>query len=291
MLCDGMLGMRDILHLPTSFIQQSQRMISSGSSQPASAAVPPPRSEPAQEEPQDTEQQDEITRLCSEYDTSTKILALISDLEKIRSHSWISDPDFRVDQDHPMVVERVAELAESPEIAEKSVVFSQWTTMLNLIEPQLKRNNIRFARLDGTMSRMQRTANLAKFKNDPGVRVLLVSLKAGGVGLNLAYATHVFVMDAFWNPSVEHQAIDRVHRLGQTKPVSVTRYFVRDSIEEKILKLQQRKGKIVDISLMDKERAQNPDSLLVGENENEEELNIGTGAHSRQQRLDDLSML
>ncbi|ORX71187.1 hypothetical protein DL89DRAFT_274426 [Linderina pennispora] len=169
-----------------------------------------------------------------------------------------------------MVVERVAELAESPETAEKSVVFSQWTAMLNLIEPQLKRNNIRFARLDGTMSRMQRTANLAKFKNDPGVRVLLVSLKAGGVGLNLAYATHVFVMDAFWNPSVEHQAIDRVHRLGQTKPVSVTRYFVRDSIEEKILKLQQRKGKIVDISLMDKERAQNPDSLL---------------------RLDDLSML
>ncbi|KAJ1933273.1 hypothetical protein FBU59_006084, partial [Linderina macrospora] len=118
------------------------------------------RSQGYMEEPADAEQQDEITKMCGEYETSTKIAALLSDLEKIRSHAWISDPVFQADQDHPLVVKRVAELAKSPGIAEKSVVFSQWTTMLDLIEPRLRQNKIRFARLDGTMSRTQRTANL-----------------------------------------------------------------------------------------------------------------------------------
>ncbi|PIA14927.1 hypothetical protein COEREDRAFT_21076, partial [Coemansia reversa NRRL 1564] len=165
----------------------------------------------------------ELNRLCNEHDTSTKIITLLSDIDKIRKRAWFTDP---------------------------CVVFSQWTTMLDLIEPLLSQQGIRFTRLDGKMQRQQRERNLYKFKHDSDIEVLLLSLRAGGVGLNLVHATHVFLMDAFWNPSVENQAIDRIHRLGQNAPVTVTRYFIKNSIEEKIMMLQRRKAKIVDISLM-----------------------------------------
>ncbi|KAJ2618013.1 hypothetical protein H4S08_000093 [Coemansia sp. RSA 1365] len=123
--------------------------------------------------------------------------------------------------------------------------------------------------------------------------VLLLSLRAGGVGLNLVHATHVFLMDAFWNPSVENQAIDRIHRLGQNAPVTVTRYFIKNSIEEKIMMLQRRKAKIVDISLMDSSRTARPnaDASFGDVTDSEEMLAITTGTHSRQQRLNDLNLL
>ncbi|KAJ1826983.1 hypothetical protein LPJ70_007603 [Coemansia sp. RSA 2708] len=97
-------------------------------------------------------------------------------------------------------------------------------------------------------------------------------------------------MDAFWNPSVENQAIDRIHRLGQRNPITVTRYFVKDSIEEKIMRLQQRKAKIVDISLMDSTRRTHHAAERSGADA-EDALAIATGTHSRQQRLDDLNLL
>ncbi|KAJ2077793.1 hypothetical protein H4R24_004913 [Coemansia sp. RSA 988] len=235
----------------------------------------------------------ELNRLCSEQDTSTKIITLLSDIDKIRKRAWFADPVFEVDQQDPFVVARQAELAESPGIREKCVVFSQWTTMLDLIEPLLSQQGIRFTRLDGKMQRPQRERNLHKFKHDRGIEVLLLSLRAGGVGLNLVHATHVFLMDAFWNPSVENQAIDRIHRLGQCAPVTVTRYFIKNSIEEKIMMLQRRKAKIVDISLMDSSRTARPnaDASFGDVADSEEMLAITTGTHSRQQRLNDLNLL
>ncbi|KAJ2699452.1 hypothetical protein H4R19_005537, partial [Coemansia spiralis] len=206
---------------------------------------------------------------------------------------WTSDPAFGVDQQHPSVVARQAVLAADPAAREKCVVFSQWTAMLDLIEPLLRQQGIRFTRLDGKMQRPQREHNLATFKQDPAVEILLLSLRAGGVGLNLVHATHVFLMDAFWNPSVEQQAIDRIHRIGQQHPITVTRYFIRNSIEERIMALQQRKAKIADVSLMDVTRRTHASSDAAGGEaaSTEDMLAITTGTHSRQQRLDDLSLL
>eukprot|EP01114_Cavostelium_apophysatum_P016220 TRINITY_DN4560_c0_g1_i4.p1 TRINITY_DN4560_c0_g1~~TRINITY_DN4560_c0_g1_i4.p1 ORF type:complete len:1288 (+),score=328.28 TRINITY_DN4560_c0_g1_i4:201-3866(+) len=122
----------------------------------------------------------------------------------------------------------------------KSIVFSQWTSMLDLVEIPLKREGIKFVRLDGSMPQNQREKSVTSFKEDPSVTVFLISTKAGGLGLNLTVASRVFLLDCWWNPATEDQAIDRVHRLGQTRPVHVTRFIIKDSIEERILELQHR---------------------------------------------------
>ncbi|KAF9354650.1 hypothetical protein BGX34_010890 [Mortierella sp. NVP85] len=134
----------------------------------------------------------------------------------------------------------------------KSVVFSQWTSMLDLIEDGLRENHIRFTRLDGTMLRHDRTTAMMRFKERPEVSVILISLKAGGVGLNLTSAQRVYLMDPHWNPSVESQAVDRIHRLGQTKPVDVVRFIIKESIEENILELQKRKTELSEMTFAEK---------------------------------------
>jgi superfamily II DNA or RNA helicase len=121
----------------------------------------------------------------------------------------------------------------------KSLVFSQWTSMLDLVEPELARSGHSFVRLDGATS--DRAAVVERFQNDPGVSVFLVSLKAGGVGLNLTAADHVFLLDPWWNPAAEEQAFDRAHRIGQEKPVFLYRLVAADTVEERILALQEEK--------------------------------------------------
>ena len=128
----------------------------------------------------------------------------------------------------------------------KSVVFSQFTSFLDLISPALSQANIPFLRFDGAMSQKARAAVLTEFasaptkKNGHGV-VLLLSLRAGGVGLNLTAAKRVFMMDPWWSFAVEAQAIDRVHRMGQDDEVKVIRFIVGGSIEGRMLKIQERK--------------------------------------------------
>ena len=147
-------------------------------------------------------------------DSSAKIAALITHLKSIRS--------------------------ESP--CTKSVVFSQFTSFLDLISPVLARDNIPCLRFDGAMSQKARAAVLAEFdaSKGPGV-VLLLSLRAGGVGLNLTSAKRVFMMDPWWSFAVEAQAIDRVHRMGQEDEVKVVRFVVSGSIEGRMLRIQERK--------------------------------------------------
>ncbi|KAF9111537.1 hypothetical protein BGX27_004795 [Mortierella sp. AM989] len=134
----------------------------------------------------------------------------------------------------------------------KSVVFSQWTSMLDLIEDGLSENQIKFTRLDGTMQRNDRTTAMVRFKERPDISVILISLKAGGVGLNLTSAQRVYLMDPHWNPSVESQAVDRIHRLGQTKPVDIVRFIIKESIEENILELQKRKTELSEMTFAEK---------------------------------------
>ncbi|KAK4178003.1 putative DNA repair protein rad-5 [Triangularia setosa] len=123
----------------------------------------------------------------------------------------------------------------------KSVVFSQFTSFLSFIEPALARANMHFVRLDGSMSQKARAAVLEEFKESKGFTVLLLSLKAGGVGLNLTMAKRVFMMDPWWSFAIEAQAIDRVHRMGQEDEVKVYRFIAKDSVEERMLRIQDRK--------------------------------------------------
>ena len=130
-------------------------------------------------------------------------------------------------------------LLESIGLGHRALVFSQWTSYLDLIEPHLKANKIRFNRLDGSTDDRQGVVN--EFQKPDGPSVMLLSLKAGGVGINLTAADHVFLMDPWWNPTVENQAIDRSHRIGQTQPILVHRLVAENTIESQILELQAAK--------------------------------------------------
>ncbi len=131
----------------------------------------------------------------------------------------------------------------------KALVFSQWTSLLDLIEPALARAELPFARLDG--STRDRGEVVSRFQAKDGPPVMLVSLKAGGSGLNLTAADHVFLCDPWWNPAVEAQAADRTHRIGQTRPVFVYRLVAAGTVEERILALQDSKRALMDAALGD----------------------------------------
>ncbi|KAL3502348.1 hypothetical protein ACH5RR_036797 [Cinchona calisaya] len=127
----------------------------------------------------------------------------------------------------------------------KAIVFSQWTSMLDLFEVSLKNTGIKYRRLDGTMSLAARDKAVKEFNANPKVTVILMSLKAGNLGLNMMAACQVILLDLWWNPTTEDQAVDRAHRIGQTRPVSVSRLTIRNTVEDRILALQEQKRKMV----------------------------------------------
>ena len=128
----------------------------------------------------------------------------------------------------------------------KALVFSQWTSMLDLLEPHMAAHGLDYVRLDG--STRERAAVVERFQTDDNVSVFLISLKAGGTGLNLTAADHVFLFDPWWNPAVEEQAFDRAHRIGQDKPVFVHRLVAANTVEERILALQEEKRALTDVT-------------------------------------------
>jgi SNF2 family DNA or RNA helicase len=145
-------------------------------------------------------------------------------------------------------IERLlAALEEAAADGHKALVFSQWTSLLDLVEPHLQAAGVRFTRLDG--STKDRGAVVATFQDPAGPPVLLASLKAGGTGLNLTAADHVFLLDPWWNPAAEDQAADRAHRFGQERPVIVYRLVAKDTVEERILALQEKKRALADVAL------------------------------------------
>ncbi|KAJ1911751.1 DNA repair protein rad16 [Tieghemiomyces parasiticus] len=123
----------------------------------------------------------------------------------------------------------------------KSIVFSQFVNFLDLAQWRLSRAGFGCCRLDGRMTPSQRDAAIKAFSTLPEYTVFFISLKAGGVALNLTEASHVFICDPWWNPAVEDQAMDRIHRLGQFRPIKVTRLIIADSIESRIIELQEKK--------------------------------------------------
>ena len=135
----------------------------------------------------------------------------------------------------------------------KTVVFSQWTSFLNVLEKQLDEHGYKYARIDGTMSANERDSAMAALENDPGCTIMLASLGVGSVGLNLVAANQVVLMDTWWAPAIEDQAVDRVHRLGQKKPTRVFRLVMEGSIEERVLDIQSDKRKLMMLAFAEKE--------------------------------------
>jgi SNF2 family DNA or RNA helicase len=126
----------------------------------------------------------------------------------------------------------------------KALVFSQFTSFLSLLRQQLDADGIRYSYLDGQTR--DREAAVRQFQEEQDCKLFLISLKAGGLGLNLTAAEYVFLLDPWWNPAVEAQAIDRAHRIGQERRVFAYRIIARDTVEEKVLKLQETKRDLAD---------------------------------------------
>ena len=131
------------------------------------------------------------------------------------------------------------------------LVFSQFVTMLALLKEKLAEQGIDYCYLDGSTS--DRAAVVERFQTTPAISVFLISLKAGGVGLNLTGADTVIHFDPWWNPAVEDQATDRAHRIGQTRVVTSYKLIARDTVEEKILLLQNRKRAVIQATIGDEE--------------------------------------
>lgn len=132
---------------------------------------------------------------------------------------------------------------------EKTIIFSQFTSLLDLLEIPINRKGWKYVRFDGSMNITERNESVATFTDDPEVKIMLVSLKAGNAGLNLIAASHVILFDPFWNPYVEDQAIDRAHRIGQIKDVFVHRLLIENTVEDRIIHLQEQKRELISGAL------------------------------------------
>ncbi|XP_036894757.1 transcription termination factor 2 [Sturnira hondurensis] len=156
------------------------------------------------------------TELFEDMRESTKISSLLAELEAIRRDSG----------------------------SQKSVIVSQWTSMLKVVALHLKRHRLTYATIDGSVSPKQRIDLVETFNDSRGPQVMLISLLAGGVGLNLTGGNHLFLLDMHWNPSLEDQACDRIYRVGQQKDVVIHKFVCEGTVEEKILQLQETKKKL-----------------------------------------------
>ena len=153
--------------------------------------------------------------------------AILNEQEKFENHS------IKLDELAREITENIGD--------HKALIFSQFLGMLALIRAKLDELGVKYEYFDGSTSAPDREKAIQSFQNDDEVRVFLISLKAGGVGLNLTAADYVYIVDPWWNPAVEQQAIDRTHRIGQTKNIFAYRMICKDTIEDKILQLQEKK--------------------------------------------------
>jgi SNF2 family DNA or RNA helicase len=168
------------------------------------------------------------------------ILEGLTKLRQLANHPKMIEPSYSGDSGK---LEDITHMLENA-IAEghKVLVFSQFVKHLEIVKHFLKTSKIDFAYLDG--SSMDRKEQVERFNREKTLKVFLISIKAGGLGLNLTQADYVFILDPWWNPAVEAQAIDRAHRIGQKNKVFTYKFITRNTVEEKILTLQQRKLKL-----------------------------------------------
>ncbi|KAJ5769826.1 uncharacterized protein N7511_001877 [Penicillium nucicola] len=149
-------------------------------------------------------------------------------------------------------IEKTIEILQANEdrgLSEKTIIFSQFTSLLDLLEVPISRRGWNHTRFDGSMGLKERNSAVTAFTNDPNCRVMLVSLKAGNSGLNLVAASHIIMFDPFWNPYIEDQAVDRAHRIGQVREVFVHRLLIENTVEDRIVFLQDQKRELISGAL------------------------------------------
>ncbi|KAJ3192641.1 hypothetical protein HK101_006193 [Irineochytrium annulatum] len=167
---------------------------------------------------------------------------------------------------------------------------SQQSTKVRALKP-LQDAGFIIARMDGKMNRIDRSNAIDRFKKDPAVTILLISLKAGGVGLNLTTANRVYIMEPYWNPAVEQQAVDRVHRMGQTKVVNTVRFIAKGTIEDNILQLQERKMQLAEMAFKNRGAATDDGDDGMGKKGHKRAKARQDKADVAKQRMLDLSLL
>ena len=174
------------------------------------------------------------------------VLEALLRLRQAACHPGLLDSK-RVDEGSAKIDLLLDQLEEVRQEGHKALVFSQFTSLLAIVRRKLDAAGIRYEYLDGQTR--DRQSHVEAFQTDPDCGLFLISLKAGGLGLNLTAAEYVFLLDPWWNPAVESQAIDRAHRIGQTRPVFAYRLIARDTVEEKVLDLQKTKRELADAIL------------------------------------------
>jgi superfamily II DNA or RNA helicase len=172
-----------------------------------------------------------------------QVLEALLRLRQAACHPGLIDPKFLKDPSAKLDV-LIDQLREILDEGHKALVFSQFTSLLAILRTRLDTGETEYEYLDGKTR--DRQARVERFQNDPKCRLFLISLKAGGLGLNLTAADYVFILDPWWNPAVEAQAVDRAHRIGQVKQVFAYRLIARDTVEEKVLRLQETKRNLAD---------------------------------------------
>ena len=175
--------------------------------------------------------------------TKFNVLEALLRLRQAACHPGLLDPARRA-QSSSKLEALLVYLRDVVEEGRKALVFSQFTSFLGIVRNALDAEKVSYSYLDGKTR--DRAEVVDRFRTDPECRLFLISLKAGGLGLNLTEAEVVFLLDPWWNPAVEAQAIDRTHRIGQTRPVFAVRLVSKDTVEEKVLELQRSKRELAD---------------------------------------------
>ena len=181
------------------------------------------------------------------------ILEALLRLRQAACHPGLIDKEL-ADKPSAKLDALMPQIADVIEEGHKALVFSQFTSLLSIVRKRMDGEGIVYEYLDGRTR--DRQAKVERFQGDPNCRLFLISLKAGGLGLNLTAADYVFLLDPWWNPAVEAQAVDRAHRIGQTRQVFAYRFIAHDTVEEKVLQLQQSKRALADAIIT-------PDNSLI----------------------------
>ena len=192
-----------------------------------------------------------LDQIDKEGINSTRMMILegLTKLRQLSNHPKMIDPRYEGDSGK---LEDVSHMLENALLeGHKVLVFSQFVKHLDIVKEMLKDRKIPFAYLDGSSN--DRKEQVEKFNKDPYLKVFLISIKAGGLGLNLTEADYVFILDPWWNPAVEAQATDRAHRIGQKKKVFSYKFITRNTVEEKILTLQKHKLKLSENLIQNEE--------------------------------------
>ena len=171
-----------------------------------------------------------------------QILEALTRLRQVACHPGLLDPK-KSAHDSGKTDALIEQLETIQAEGKRALVFSQFTSMLSIVKSKLDKNSIAYSYLDGSTRKREQV--ISEFKNNPQISIFLISLKAGGVGLNLTEANYCFILDPWWNPAVENQAIDRAYRIGQKNKVTAYKLISKNTVEEKIVELQNKKKNLI----------------------------------------------